>query len=104
MRVDLARALLEEKKLIVFDEFTSVVDRDVAKISSAAVAKAIRKTKKQFIAVTCHFDIIEWLEPDWIFNTDTMQFIKKNSNGRLLKFPFIDVRENIGRCLGNIII
>ena len=36
--------------------------------------KAIRRTNKQFIAVTCHFDVQDWLLPDWIFNTDTMTF------------------------------
>ena len=34
MRVDIARALLLNQKLVVFDEFTSVVDREVAKIAS----------------------------------------------------------------------
>lgn len=74
MRVDLARAILEDNKLFVFDEFTSVVDRQVAQIGSYALQKAIRKTDKQFIAVTCHFDVQDWLLPDWIFNTDTMTF------------------------------
>jgi len=74
MRVDLARAILEEQKFFVFDEFTSVVDRNVAQIGSFAMQKAIRKTDKQFIAVTCHFDVLDWLLPDWVFNTDTMTF------------------------------
>lgn len=74
MRVDLARAILEEKHFFVFDEFTSVVDRNVAQIGSFAMQKAIRKTNKQFIAVTCHYDVEEWLLPDWTFNTDTMTF------------------------------
>lgn len=74
MRVDLARAILEKQNFFVFDEFTSVVDRNVAKIGSFAMQKAIRKTNKQFIAVTCHFDVQDWLLPDWIFNTDTMTF------------------------------
>lgn len=74
MRVDLARAILDEKDFFVFDEFTSVVDRNVAKIGSFAMQKAIRKTNKKFIAVTCHFDVQDWLLPDWIFNTDTMTF------------------------------
>ena len=74
MRVDLARALLEQRELIVFDEYTSVVDRNVAKIGSCAVARAIRKTKKKFIAVTCHQDVIEWLQPDWVFDTNSMKF------------------------------
>tara|TARA_R110000803_G_scaffold84025_1_gene150126 strand:+ start:21 stop:1106 length:1086 start_codon:yes stop_codon:yes gene_type:complete len=74
MRVDLANALLKKDKLIVFDEFTSVVDRNVAKIGSYAMQKAIRKSDKQFIAVTCHHDVQDWILPDWIFNTDSMTF------------------------------
>ena len=74
MRVDLARALLTDKPLFVFDEFTSVVDRTVAKIGSLAVQKSVRRSDKQFIAVTCHHDVIEWLQPDWVFDTNTMTF------------------------------
>jgi len=74
MRVDLAHSLLLNKELIVFDEFTSVVDRQVAQIGSFAVQKAIRKQNKKFIAVTCHYDVQDWLLPDWVFNTDTMTF------------------------------
>jgi len=74
MRVDLARAILEDNELFVFDEFTSVVDRNVAQIGSFAMQKAIRKSKKKFIAVSCHYDILDWLLPDWVFNTDTMNF------------------------------
>jgi len=48
MRVDLARAILEDNQLFVFDEFTSVVDRNVAQIGSFAMQKAIRKTNKKF--------------------------------------------------------
>ena len=71
MRVDLARALLE-KDFVVFDEFTSVVDRQVAQTASLAISKAIRRSQKRFIAVSCHSDIIEWLEPDWVFDTNEM--------------------------------
>jgi energy-coupling factor transporter ATP-binding protein EcfA2 len=74
MRVDLANAILSDRELFVFDEFTSVVDRNVAQIGSFAMQKAIRKTDKKFIAVTCHFDIEDWLLPDWVFDTDTMTF------------------------------
>lgn len=76
MRVDLANAILSDKEMFVFDEFTSVVDRNVAQIGSFAMQKAIRKTNKKFIAVTCHFDVEDWLLPDWVFDTDTMTFRK----------------------------
>ncbi len=52
---------------IVFDEYTSVVDRTVAQIGSAAVAKTIRQRNQQFVAVTCHEDVEAWLQPDWVY-------------------------------------
>jgi ABC-type lipoprotein export system ATPase subunit len=78
MRVDLARLLLKKDELVVFDEFTSVVDRDIAKIGSFATQKAIRRTDKKFIAVGCHYDVEDWLLPDWVFDTNTMTFEVKS--------------------------
>lgn len=74
-RATLARALIECPELCVFDEFTSVVDRTVGKIGSAAVAKTVRRRGQKFIAVTCHDDVIEWLDPDWIYSPATGQFV-----------------------------
>jgi GNAT superfamily N-acetyltransferase len=74
MRCDIARAMLENKDMFVFDEFTSVVDRNIAQVASLAIQKAIRKNNRKFIAVTCHHDVQQWLMPDWVFNTDTMTF------------------------------
>lgn len=66
-RATLARAILDERALIVVDEFTSVVDRSVARVGSHAVAKAVRKIPgKKFVGVSCHDDIVDWLQPDWI--------------------------------------
>lgn len=66
-RVNMARTMAEMPNLAVVDEFTSVVDRTVAQIGSAAIQKTIRKMNKQLIAVSCHYDIIDWLEPDWVY-------------------------------------
>lgn len=74
MRCDLARAILEQRQLIVFDEFTSVVDRDVARTGSLAIQKAVRRAGKQFVAVSCHRDIQDWLMPDWLYSTDDHRF------------------------------
>lgn len=81
-RVTIARALMDERQLIVIDEFTSVVDRTVAKIGSAAVAKAVRRAKKQLIAVSCHNDVTEWLDPDWIYEPATASFAWRSLQGR----------------------
>lgn len=86
-RVMLARLLAELPDLAVLDEFTSVVDRQVAKIGSHAVQKYVRKRDTQFVAVSCHNDIIEWLNPDWILEPATMTFTWRSLQRR----PAIDV-------------
>jgi GNAT superfamily N-acetyltransferase len=96
-RCDLARALLEASarvgegasgRLVVFDEFTSVVDRTVAKVGSAAVAKTIRRINQsppltlsptpalRFVAVTCHYDVVEWLAPDWVLDMQSQSLTR----------------------------
>jgi ABC-type molybdenum transport system ATPase subunit/photorepair protein PhrA len=86
-RVNMARTLAENKELAVMDEFTSVVDRTVAQIGSAAIAKTVRRRKQRFIAVSCHYDIAEWLEPDWIYQPATNEF----ASGRYLQRPEISL-------------
>jgi GNAT superfamily N-acetyltransferase len=79
--------------LVVFDEFTSVVDRNVAKVCSAAIAKGIRRGHLpcRFVAVTCHYDVAEWLEPDWVLDMATCRLER-----RRLRRPRIELE--IHRC------
>lgn len=73
-RVELARCLLEYEDIFIYDEFSSFVDRQVAQISAHAFQKALRKYNKKFIAVTCHYDIEGWLQPDWVLDISTGEF------------------------------
>jgi hypothetical protein len=74
-RCDLARTLIEPKPLVWIDEFTSVVDRQVAKIGSSACARYVRSVpERKFVAVGCHYDVIDWLQPDWTLEPATMTF------------------------------
>jgi GNAT superfamily N-acetyltransferase len=66
-RATLARLLAEQPELAVQDEFTSVVDRTVARIGAHALAKTVRARGQKFIAITCHEDVEDWLDPDWVF-------------------------------------
>lgn len=109
MRVDLAKAILSDNECFAFDEFTSVVDREVARIGSFAMQKAIRKTNKKFIAITCHHDVEDWLLPDWVFNTNNMTFYNYREQKKIdqklnSKFTKQKTNQNIGQCLVNIII
>lgn len=105
MRVDLANNILQEKEIFVFDEFTSVVNREVAKTGSYAISKAVRKINKKFIAISCHKDIIEWLEPDWIYNTDEKLFFfaKDNIKDQKLSWKYIEQHQETNKKFGEIL-
>lgn len=63
-RANIARGLRDNAQ---FDEFTSVVDRTVAKSCSHAIQRHIRKHNiTGVVFASCHRDIIEWLQPDWV--------------------------------------
>ena len=71
----MARRISSDESPIVIDEFTSVVDRVTG--GSYAIQKAIRTSGNSW-RVSCHDDIIDWLQPDWTF-----RFIAANSDERL---------------------
>ena len=75
-RAGLARLLMDAPEQAVIDEFTSVVDRQIAKIGALAFAKAWRRIpeQKQVVLLTPHYDVLEWLEPDWIYDTGKHAF------------------------------
>lgn len=54
--------------LVVVDEFTSGLDRRVASTLSAALVRWLRRQQppRQVVVVSCHEDILPWLEPDWV--------------------------------------
>lgn len=110
MRVDLAYSILSDNDLIVFDEFTSVVDRPTAQTASLAIQKAIRKSSKKFVALSCHRDIQEWLMPDWLYDTDQKHFFGLGGNigSPLFESTFIGLETAIksvfGTYLGSITI
>lgn len=65
-RADLAAAIDSNT---AFDEFTSVIDRTVAKAASHAIQRHIRLNKLTGVVfASCHYDIADWLNPDWVFD------------------------------------
>ena len=104
MRVELANRLLRNE-LSVFDEFTSVVDRNVAKTMCIATKKTMtRMPSKKLVVISCHYDILEWLEPDWVFDTNENRSFFGISHGLNQNSRFGEWQEKSGKCLGNIII
>jgi GNAT superfamily N-acetyltransferase len=75
-RADLAKIIAEAPARVVVDEFTSVVDRQIARFGALAFQKAWRRTKGQAVLLSCHYDVIDWLEPDWVFDTAKGEFAR----------------------------
>ena len=73
-RADLARIICKAPARIVIDEFTSVVDRQIARFGALAFQKAWRRTAGQCVLLSCHYDIVDWLEPDWVYDTATGKY------------------------------
>jgi GNAT superfamily N-acetyltransferase len=101
-RCDLARALARGGnggRLVVFDEFTSVVDRNVARVVSAAIAKGIRDGRIgcRFVAVTCHYDVTEWLAPDWVIDMATASFARRRLRRPAIELEIFRCRRSVWR-------
>jgi ABC-type transport system involved in cytochrome c biogenesis ATPase subunit len=90
-RVEMARLLFDVRPVVVVDEYTSVVDRTVAKVGSLAMAKTARRMNRRLVLLSCHYDILDWLEPDWIYYVDTAEFVRGS-----LRRPKINIE--IKRC------
>jgi len=86
-RADLAKVVCESPENVIIDEFTSVVDRQIAKFGALAFQKAWRRTKGKCVLLSCHYDILDWVEPDWIFDTATGIL----ERGRLRRRPKFDL-------------
>jgi hypothetical protein len=102
-RADLARKL---KSNTVIDEYTSVVDRNVAKAASVALNRYINNSDISNVVIsTCHFDIIDWLQPDWVINTDTGEFLDGFFlSDQKLNYKYTAQPIELGICLKTIII
>lgn len=77
-RAGLARLIVDAPDGVIVDEFTSVVDRQIARIGAMAFSKGWRRNSgKRIVLLSCHYDIVEWLQPDWVFDTGTGESKKK---------------------------
>ena len=88
-RLDLCMSLYRAREagIALIDEFSSVVNRDVAKSMSYALQRYVRQKKLKVVICSCHFDIIEWLTPDYIFN---LEHKDKDGNVELERMVYAD--------------
>ena len=78
----------------------------MAKAASVALSRYVKENNvKNVVLSTCHRDILEWLEPDWVIDTDLGEFtegfflLDQKSNS-----IFTEPTKIYGKCLKTIII
>lgn len=79
-RAEAALLMTNQSGFNVIDEWTSVVDRTAAKIMSHCIQKYARRIDKQIVLLSCHYDVLEWLNPDWVIDCNKQSY----TNRRLL--------------------
>jgi ABC-type lipoprotein export system ATPase subunit/GNAT superfamily N-acetyltransferase len=74
-------AMSIDQNISNIDEFTSVVDRDTAKSLAYSIRKYYdqRGTTEPLYIASCHRDIIDWLDPDYIYDTDMQELSARRS-------------------------
>lgn len=67
-----------------------MVDRQIAKVGSQAFAKAWRKNNPtgKVVLLTPHYDILDWIDPDWVIDTKTKTF----ERGRRRQRPQLELK------------
>jgi ABC-type lipoprotein export system ATPase subunit/GNAT superfamily N-acetyltransferase len=74
-------ALAMDQGITTVDEFTSVVDRDTAKSLALSIRKHYDRqgTTSPLYIASCHRDIVDWLDPEWVYDTDLQKLDNRRS-------------------------
>lgn len=71
-RFDVCKAIFDAENynmdFVIIDEFTSVVNREAAKSMSFSLQRYARQKHLKLVIASCHYDIIDWIQPNYIFN------------------------------------
>lgn len=104
-RADLALNIESDR---VFDEFTSTIDRNVAKSTCNSIRKYINeKQLKNIVFCSCHNDYISYLKPDFVIDLDEEKVFdcRGEELGKILNYKSTSPQTKInGIYLGSITI
>jgi len=84
-RAEAVMLMTQNKEMVFIDEWTSVVDRTVAKAMSLCLHKYAKRNNKRVVILSCHQDIIEWLKPDWAIDCNVQKFMLPKSDDFFFK-------------------
>lgn len=69
LRFEIAYKLASKDEVIYIDEFTSMLDRQVAQNLARNINKLANQYNKKIVLITAHFDILNWVKVDRLVDT-----------------------------------
>lgn len=97
-----ALVALQLQSGVIFDEFTSMVDREVAKKVCTGVKRLVEKEDLHNVVVcSCHKDFIPWLQPDVIVDLDDSKVYVKGIDSDT---PEENVKSYTEEVIGQIVV
>lgn len=106
LRFEIAYKLASADEMIYIDEFTSMIDRQTAKNLCKNLEQLLIKYNKKVVLVTCHFDILDWLNVDMVVDTTAKKFLALDKPTQIghMKWKSEAFQEICGECLAVITI
>lgn len=83
LRFEIAYKIASNDKIIYVDEFTSMLDRQVAKNLTLKIRELILKYDKRLVVSTAHFDVLDWLKVDRLVDTTLKKSHSPQTNEKL---------------------
>ena len=83
LRFEIAYKLASKDPVVFVDEFTSTLDRQVAKNLCLNLNKLVAKYDKNFVFCTSHFDILDWVKVDRLVDTTSKKAFSPQTNQQL---------------------
>ena len=96
LRFEIAYKLLNNEEYMYIDEFTSMLDRQTAKNLCYKLNDLLVKYNKKMIFTSCHYDILDWMNIDDVYDTNLKKQLApaskkkdQNTNWRYLQYKRI---------------
>lgn len=106
LRFEIAYKISGKDEVIFIDEFTSMLDRQVARNLTMNIRKLVRHYDKKLVISTAHFDVLDWMYVDRLVDTTAKKSYSPQMSQHLTHtlWKSIVYQDICGECLSSITI
>lgn len=106
LRFEIAYKICSKDPVVYVDEFTSMLDRQVAKNLAMKIGKILDTYNTKLVICTAHYDVLDWLQVDRLIDTTLKKAVspQKSQPLTLTNWKSIVYQEICGEHLSSITI